>query len=144
MKLRFILRASLATFTLAAASASAASGNLWIACGIALCAAFIVVAPIARQVSRDDVKSLVELLRLSQQAGAPAVNAVVTPFIIFIGKSVISGDAQSGYIPLFRDEVDDPVWREMATLLRHQVHPSAELGKVGQSAGLPLGKSSDL
>ncbi len=111
---------------------------------MALCAAVVAVLPVATQDSRADAKSLLELLRISQQAGAPAVHAVVTPAIVFVGKSAICGDATRGYALLFRDEVDASVWREIATLLRHQLHPSPELGQVKQSAGLPLGKSSDL
>ena len=127
-----------------AALASLVSGGVWIAGALVVCTVFLVAAPFAKELSPDDIKTLLESLRVSQQAGAPAVNAVVTSAIIFIGKSPISGQAGSGYTLLFRDEIDAPVWREMATLLRHQARPSPELKKVGQSAALRLGKSSDL
>ena len=144
MKQRFALRLSLAMITVVAALASLVSGGVWIAGALVVCAVFLVAAPFAKELSPDDIKTLVESLRVSQQAGAPAVNAVVTSAIIFIGKSPISGQTGSGYALLFRDEIDAPVWREMATLLRHQEHPSLELKKVGQSAALRLGKSSKL
>ena len=144
MKQRFALRISLAMITVVAALASLVSGGAWIAGALVVCAVFLVAVPFAKQLSPDDIKTLLESLRLSQQAGAPALNAVVTSAIIFIGKSPISGQAGSGYAVLFRDEIDAPVWREMATLLRHQAHPSPKLRKVGQSAALQLGKSSDL
>ena len=144
MKQRFALRISLAMITVVAALASLGSGGVWIAGALVVCAVFLVAVPFAKELSPDDIKTLLESLRVSQQAGAPAVNAVVTSAIIFIGKSPISGQAGSGYTLLFRDEIDAPVWREMATLLRHQAHPSLELRKVGQSAALRLGKSSDL
>ena len=144
MKQRFALRISLAMITVVAALASLVSGGVWVAGALVVCAVFLVAVPFAKELSPDDIKTLVESLRVSQQAGAPAVNAVVTSAIIFIGKSPISGQAGSGYTLLFRDEIEAPVWREMATLLRHQVHPSSELRKVGQSAALRLGKSSDL
>ena len=144
MKQRFALRISLAMITVVAALASLVSGGVWIAGALVVCAVFLVAVPFAKELSPDDIKTLLESLRVSQQAGAPAVNAVVTSAIIFIGKSPISGQTGSGYALLFRDEIDAPVWREMATLLRHQAHPSPELRKVGQSAALRLGKSSDL
>ena len=144
MKQRFALRISLAIITVVAALASLVSGGVWIAGALVVCAVFLVAVPFAKELSPDDIKTLLESLRVSQQAGAPAVNAVVTSAIIFIGKSPISGQAGSGYALLFRDEIDAPVWREMATLLRHPAHPSSELRKVGQSAALRLGKSSDL
>ena len=144
MKQRFALRISLAMITVVAALASLVSGGVWIAGALVVCTVFLVAAPFAKELSPDDIKTLLESLRVSQQAGAPAVNAVVTSAIIFIGKSPISGQTGSGYALLFRDEIDAPVWREMATLLRHQVHPSSEPRKVGQSVALRLGKSSDL
>ena len=144
MKQRFALRLSLAMITVVAALASLVSGGVWIAGALVVCTVFLVAAPFAKELSPDDVKTLLESLRVSQQAGAPAVNAVVTSAIIFIRKSTISGQTGSGYALLFRDEIDAPVWREMATLLRHQARPSPELKKVGQSAALRLGKSTDL
>ena len=75
---------------------------------------------------------LLDSLRVSQQAGAPAVNAVVMSPIIFIGKSAIFGGTIGGYALLFRDEIGALVWRELATLLRHQPHPAPELKKIGQ------------
>ena len=144
MKQRFALRLSLAMITVVAALASLVSGSVWIAGALLVCAVFLVAVPFVKELSPDDIKTLLESLRVSQQAGAPAVNAVVTSAIIFIRKSPISGQTGSGYALLFRDEIDAPVWREMATLLRHQAHPPLELRKVGQSAALRLGKSSDL
>ena len=144
MKQRFALRISLAMITVVAALASLVSGGAWIAGALVVCAVFLVAVPFAKELSPDGIKTLLESLRVSQQAGAPALNAVVTSAIIFIGKSPISGQAGSGYALLFRDEIEVPVWREMATLLRHQAQPSPELRKVGQSAALRLGKSSNL
>ena len=144
MKQRFALRLSLAMITVVAALASLVSGGVWIAGALVVCAVFLVAVPFAKELSPDDIKTLLESLRVSQQAGAPALNAVVTSAIIFIGKSPISGQAGSGYAVLFRDEIDAPVWREMATLLRYQARRSPELKKVGQSAALRLGKSSNL
>ena len=140
MKLRLALRLSLTAFTATAAVASVASGSLWVAGSMAVCAVIVAVAPMAVEVSRDDIKTLLESLRVSEQAGAPEANAVVTSALIFIGRSKISGTSGHRSILLFRDEIEAPVWRQMATLLRHQAHPSLELKKAGQSAALRLGK----
>lgn len=87
---------------------------------------------------------LLESLRVARQAGAPAVKAVVATKIIFIGKSAIVGEPVRGNTLLLRDEIEAPVWRELATLLRHQARRSQELKKVDRNAALRLGKSSDL
>ncbi len=144
MKLRVLLRASLATITVVAAGACVVSGNLWIAGGLVVCAVAVAALPLASRVSHDDVKALLESLRIAQQAGKAAVTAVVTPKIIFIARSAISDAPASSYALLFRDEMDASVWRELATLLRHQSHLSPQLKKVDQGSAYRLGKSSHL
>ena len=144
MNLRGVLRGSLATITVIAAGACVPSGNLWVAGALVVCAIAVAAMPLVRQVSRDDVKMLLESLRVAPQDGTAAVNAVVTSRIIFIANSAICDASARGYALLFRDEMDATVWRSLATLLRHQAHPSAELRKVDQSRAYRLGKSSDL
>ena len=72
------------------------------------------------------------------------MNAVVGAKLIFVGNSAVHGQSIRGHALFFKDEIDDPIWRELATLLRHQAHPSWELKKVDHKATLSLGKSSDL
>ena len=144
MKQRHALRLLLAAITVASAVASIVSGNLLIASGLIVCALTAHALPFAEKVSPDHVKTLLESLRISQKEGAPSVNAVAVSLMIFIRKSAISGGTTRGYVLLFRDEIEAAVWRELATLLRHQARPSPELKKVGQSTTFRLGKSSDL
>ena len=144
MQLRFVLRGSLVTITVVAAGACVVSGSLWMAGGLTICAMAIAAIPLANAVARDELKSLLESLRLAQRSSAVPVNAVVTSTIIFIAKSAISDASSNGYALLFRDEMDVAIWRELATLLRHQTHPLPELKKVDQAKAYPLGKSSDL
>lgn len=144
MKQRLVLRASLTAISVVAAGASAISGSLWIAGGLVVCAIAVAVAPLANAVSHDGLKVLLESLRLAQHSGAAAVNAVVASKIIFIAKSAVSDASSSGVVLLFRDEMDVALWRELATLLRHQTHPLPELKKVDQVTAHRLGKSSDL
>lgn len=144
LKQRHLLRLLLATITVAAAGASAVSGSLWIACGMIVCALALGALPLAKRVSQVDVKALLEALRDARQDGAPAVKAVVGTMLMFIGKSAMSGQPVRGTALLFRDEIEDLAWRELATLLRHQEHSSPELKKVDHHASLALGKLSDL
>ena len=144
MKLRGVLQVSFATITVIAAGACVASGNLWVAGALVVCAMAVAAVPLARQVSRDDVKALLESLRVAPQEGTTAVNAVVTSRIIFIANSAICDASDRSYALLFRDEMDAAVWRSLATLLRHQAHPSPELRQVDQGTAYRLGKSSDL
>ena len=144
MNLRGLLRGSFATITLVAAGACVPSGNLWVAGALVVCAMAVAAMPLVQQVSRDDVKTLLESLRVAPQDGTIAVKAVVTSRIIFVANSAIRDASDRSYALLFRDEMDAAVWRSLATLLRHQAHPSAELRKVDQSTAYRLGKSSDL
>ena len=130
LKQRHLLRLLLATITVAAAGASAVSGSLWIACGMIACALALGALPLAKRVSQVDVKALLQ--------------AVVGTTLMFIGKSAMSGQPVRGTALLFRDEIEAPAWRELATLLRHQEHSSPELKKVDHNASLALGKLSDL
>ena len=104
----------------------------------------VVAVPLANAVSLNELKTLVESLRLTQNSGAASVNTVVTSKIIFIAKSAMSDVSSNGYAMLFRDEMDAAVWRELATLLRHQTRLSPELKKVDRDGACRLGKSSDL
>ncbi len=144
MKLRVLVPASMAMITVVAAAACVVAGRFWIASGLVLSA--IAIAGLARWkiVYRIDAKALLESLRVAQRTGAVAANAVVTSKIIFIAKSKISDTTSSRYVTLFRDEMDASLWRELATLLRHQTHAQPDLKKVDQVASLRLGKSSDL
>ena len=144
MKLRVALRASLVTITVVAASACFGSGNLLIAGGLVVCAVVVAAVPLANIVSRHELKALLESLRKARQGGTATANAVVTSKIIFVANSAIYDASSSSYALLFRDEMEVDVWRELATLLRHQAHPSPELKNVGQVAAYRLGKSSDL
>lgn len=144
MTQRHALRLLLAAISVVSAGASVASGNFWIAGGMVVCAFAMVVRPLSKKVSAGEFKTFLESLRVSQQVSTPAVNAVVGATFIFVGNSAIYGESNSGNALLFRDEIDDPVWRELATLLRHQAHPSSELKRVDRKASLRLGKSSDL
>jgi len=144
VKQRHALRLILATITVAAAGACVASANLWIAVAMVVCALATATRPLAKKVSQADARALLESLRVSRDTSAPAVKAVVGTKIIFVEKSAISGEPVRGSALLFRDEIDPLVWRELATLLRHQVHPSPELIKVDRIASFRLGKSSDL
>ena len=92
-------------------------------------------------------------MRIAQHAGGVPVNAVVTSHIIFISSGIADiSEASTSRYPLltsryrllWRDEMDAPVWRELATLLRHQAQQSPEREKVDESALPRLGKSSDL
>lgn len=144
MKLRQLLRLALATITVTAAGASLASGNFWMASGMVLCALASLALPHTKAVSESAVEALLESLRVARQAGAPAVKAVVGTRIIFIGKSAIAAEPVRGNALLFRDEIEVPAWRELATLLRHQSRCSPELNNVDRNAALRLGKTSDL
>ena len=144
MKQRLALQASLATITVVAAAASAASGNLWIVGALVVCAAAVAARPFAKAIPPEDIAPLFETLRLSRKPGAMAVRAVATPKIIFAGKSAVTRTSNSSYLILFRDEMDVSVWRELSTLLRHQPHDPHELAAVDRHHAFRFGKSSDL
>lgn len=144
MKLRFALRLSLAALTVAAAGLSAVSGNLWIAAVLVVGAAVVATLRFSKAIPAQDIAPLFEKLRLSRKPGAVAVRAVVTPKIIFVNKSAVTQTSNSGYVLLFRDETEAPVWRELSTLLRHQPHDPQELAQVDRHHPFRFGKSSDL
>ena len=114
---RHALRLLLAAITLAAAGASVALGAFWIAGGMLGCVLATAAQPLSKKVSADQVRMFLESLRASQLARAPAMNAVVGVKMIFVGKPAIYGESTRGNLLLFRDEIDAPVWREIATLL---------------------------
>jgi|GEM_PF-7000683 len=144
VKLRVVLRSSLATVTVAAAAASAASGTIWIAGTLVVCAVAVAAFPFAKEIPEDDIAALFESLRLSRKPGAAALRAVVTSKVIFVCKSDVTWASNFGYRLLFRDEMDAKVWRELSTLMRHQPHDPQELAQVDRHHPFRLGKSSDL
>lgn len=144
MKLRFALRLTLPALTVAAAGASAVSGSLWVAAGLLVCAASVAAFSLAKAIPAHDIPTLFETLRLSRKPDAAAVRAVVTSTIIFVSKSDVTPTPNSGYVLLFRDEMEAPVWRELSTLLRHQPHDPQELAQVDRHHPFRFGKSSDL
>ena len=144
MTQRQALRLSLAAITVGAAGASAAAGNFWIAGAMVVFALATVVLPLTKRVLPEDVKKLLEVLRDSQHEGGPAVLAVVGSKVIFVHKAAIYGGSIRGNALLFRDEMTAAIWRELATLLRHQTHASPELKTDHNGASPRLGKSSDL
>ena len=107
-------------------------------------AAVVAARPFAKAIPAPDIAPLFETLRLSRKPGAAAVRAVVTAKIIFVGKSALTQTPNSGYLQLFRDEMEARVWRELSTLLRHQPHDPQELAQVDRHHPFRFGKSSDL
>ena len=144
MKQRLVLQVSLVTITVVAAAASAASGNVWVAGGLVLCAATLAGLAFAKTISAHDITPLIETLRLSRKPGAAAVRAVTTAKIIFVGNSAVSQASNGRYCLVFRDEMEASVWRELSTLLRHQPHDPQELAQVDRHHAFRFGKSSDL
>ncbi len=112
--------------------------------GLVVCALAVVALPVAKTISEQYIGALFESLRLSRKPGAAAVRAVVTSKIIFVSKSAATLASNSGYVLLFRDEMDATVWRELSTLLRHQPHDPQELAQVDRHHAFRFGKSSDL
>ncbi len=122
----------MAAITVAAGVACAVSGNLWIAGALVAAAVAVAAVPVGHAVSPDELKLLLESLRVAQKTGAPAVKAVVMPRIILIAKAAGADTSSSRYALLFRDEMDVADWRELSTLLRHQAHHSPERKKLEQ------------